>query len=184
MSAGFDDWATAILAFWFDELGPEQFWSRSDAVDEAIRLRYANVLEEQRGRDADAFLDTPERALAAIILFDQFSRNLFRGKARAFAADPLALAIAKGAIERGFDDGLNADRRQFLYMPFMHSEKLADQQRSVALFTALGIDQNTRYAHEHRDLIARFGRFPHRNAALGRATLPEEQAAVKEGADW
>lgn len=184
MSASFDDWAAAILDFWFDELGPDQFWNRSDAVDDAIRLRFADVLNEQRGRDVADFLDTPERALAAVILFDQFPRNLFRHEARAFATDALALALAKGAIERGFDEGLDSNRRQFLYMPFMHSEKLVDQARSVALFSALGIDQNTRYAHEHRDLIARFGRFPHRNAALGRETLPEEEEAVKEGAAW
>ena len=178
------DWPSEILRFWFEELGPDRFWTRSDAIDQAVRSRFADLLEEQRGRLADAFLDTPEHALAAIILFDQFPRNLFRGKARAFATDEQALAIAKGAIERGFDEGLDSIRRQFLYMPFMHSEKLADQERSVALFTRLGIDQNTRFAREHHDLIARFGRFPHRNAALGRKTLPEEEAAVKEGAGW
>ena len=114
-----------------------------------------------------------------MILFDQFSRNMFRDHADQFATDHLALAIAKGAIDAGLDKELEPDERKFLYMPFEHSENLADQNRGVLLFTEIGDDEQIKYAKLHRDVIARFGRFPHRNAILGRAPRPEEVAAVE-----
>jgi len=117
-------------------------------------------------------------------LFDQFPRNIFRGSADAFSTDPLALAIARGAVDKGLDDALSQDERSFLYMPFMHSEDLDDQDRALLLFTALGNQNSLDYAHKHHDVIARFGRFPHRNAVLGRAMRPGEEAAAKEGANW
>ena len=119
-----------------------------------------------------------------MILFDQFSRNMFRGHADAFSTDPLARAIADGAIEKGLDAAMTVDERTFLYLPFMHSEDLADQDRSLLLFTKLGIAQHLRYANEHRDMIARFGRFPHRNLVLGRSDRPGEAQAIAEGRDW
>ena len=112
-----------------------------------------------------------------MILFDQFPRNMFRDHADQFATDPLALGIARQAVERGFDDQLKSEERVFLYMPYQHSEALADQQRSLGLFTALGNDFILGFAHKHHDVIARFGRFPHRNAMLGRAPRAEELAA-------
>ncbi len=178
------DWPGAVLDFWFEEIGEEGWWAGADSTDTAIAERFGPLLEGRRDRPAGDFLGTPERALAAVILFDQFSRNLFRGTAKAFSTDPLALEIAKRAIGKGYDAGYSEAQRQFLYMPFMHSEELADQQRSIELFGALGDEEALEFACEHRDIIARFGRFPHRNAALGREILPEEAAAAERGKNW
>ncbi len=134
-------------------------------------------MAEKRQLPAESFLDDPFTALAGIILFDQFPRNMFRGTAEQFATDPLALAIAKGALDKKFDEELQPQERAFLYMPFQHSEKLADQNRAVLLFTALGDDEQLGYANKHRDIIERFGRFSHRNAMLGRAPRADELAA-------
>jgi uncharacterized protein (DUF924 family) len=126
---------------------------------------------------AESFLTDPLTALAGVILFDQFPRNMFRGHADQFATDHLALAIAKGAVDKGFDEELEPKERGFLYMPFQHSENLADQNRSLLLFTALGDEEQLGYAKKHHDVIERFGRFPHRNAILGRPPRPAEIAA-------
>ena len=132
---------------------------------------------EKRRLPPDRFLGDPRTALAAVILFDQLPRNMFRGHADQFMTDPLALAVAKGAVDRGHDERLTKDEKTFLYMPFQHSEVLADQRRSLTLFTALGDDYLLGYAKKHHALIERFGRFPHRNAMLGRAPRAEENAA-------
>jgi len=174
----------SILDFWFEEVGPDRWWTRSDATDETIRARFLPRWEEWRSRPAESFLATPPDALAAVILFDQFSRNMFRGDARAFATDSLARDIASGAIARGFDAMITPDQRVFLYMPFMHSEDLTDQDRSIALFEALGSADQIKYAHLHRDIIARFGRFPARNAALGRADRAGEAETIAATAGW
>jgi len=168
-------WARDVLGFWFSR-GPEQWWKADEAFDDEIRERFRDLWQEQRERPPEDFLEAPDHALAAVILFDQFPRNMFRGHADQFASDPLALAVAKGAVERGYDD-MPAERRQFLYMPFQHSEDLADQRRSLLLFTALGQPEQLRYARLHHDVIARFGRFPHRNAVLGRKRRADEVAA-------
>lgn len=174
-----------ILDFWFREMGPDRWWAgRSQQVDDTIRDRFLDLWEDWRGRPAAQFLATADEALAAIILFDQFSRNMFRGEARAFATDALALEIAIGAVDRGFDRPMTVDERSFLYMPFQHSEDLAMQDRAVALFEALGPSGPVEYARKHRAIIARYGRFPARNAALGRETLPEEAATIAETAGW
>ena len=123
----------------------------------------------------------PEGALALLILLDQFPRNMFRGAARAFATDPLARAIAAGALLKGFDAQVPPEMRGFFYLPFMHSEDLADQERCVALYQAAGDADGLKWAQEHADIIRRFGRFPHRNAVLGRASTPEEQAFLDSG---
>jgi uncharacterized protein (DUF924 family) len=124
---------------------------------------------------------TPERALALIVVLDQFPRNMFRGAARMFAADALALAVAKRAVARGFDQKLELPKRNFFYLPFMHAENLAEQESCVAL-SRQNADENTlKYAELHADIIRRFGRFPHRNAILGRSTTPEEQAFLDAG---
>ena len=126
---------------------------------------------------ASSFFACARSALASVILFDQFPRNMFRNHAEQFATDPLALAIAKGAIDAGLDALLDKRQRGFLYMPFMHSETLAEQKRSVQLFTALGDDNQLGFARKHHDVIERFSRFPHRNAMLGRAPRPAEVTA-------
>ena len=167
-------WVGDVLGFWFGELGRKAWFVRDAAVDETIRARFGPLIEELTTRPVDEALTSPDRALATVIALDQFPRNVFRGTARAFATDALALAVAKGAIDRGLDSQVPADRRVFLYLPFEHSEALADQERSVELTAALGDEEYARYAVLHRDVIARFGRFPHRNAMLGRTPTLEE----------
>jgi uncharacterized protein (DUF924 family) len=166
----------SVLDFWF-ALGWADWWKPNPELDAEIRKRFEALWEVQRENVPEHFLGSPEEALAAILLFDQFPRNMFRGHADQFSTDPLALAVAKGAIERGFDDGMTSDRRGFLYMPFEHSENLRDQLQSLLLFTALGNDEMLDYARKHHDVIQRFGRFPHRNAILGRKPTAMEQAA-------
>ena len=169
-------WQRELLDFWFG-LAPEQWWKADPALDAVIEERFRETWEEQRQCPASAFLGSPEEALAAVILFDQVPRNMFRGHADQFSTDSLALAIAKGAIEREHDEALAQPRRGFLYMPFQHSEDLHDQKRSLGLFAALGDEAQLAYAKKHHDVIARFGRFPHRNAVLGRKPRPAEEAA-------
>jgi uncharacterized protein (DUF924 family) len=168
--------AKEILDFWFG-LRPEQYWQTDERLDAEIKKRFFALWQKQRRNPADVFLGNAEMALAAIILFDQFPRNMFRNHADSFATDPLALAIAKAAIERGYDEMLSKDQRVFFYMPFEHSEVLTDQQRSLGLFTALGDPYLLRFANLHHDIIVRFGRFPHRNTVLGRQPRAEEIAA-------
>jgi len=170
------DWRREVLAYWFG-LDPKEWWRSEPAIDEQIRERFLQLWSQKRQLPVNAFLDDPLTALAAVILFDQFPRNMFRGEAEQFATDHLALAIATGAVDRGFDDQLQEQERGFLYMPFEHSESRADQLRSLQLFTALGDDYLLGFAKKHHDVIERFGRFPHRNAILGRAPRPAEVEA-------
>jgi uncharacterized protein (DUF924 family) len=170
------DWRGDVLRFWFG-LGHDDWWKGSQDLDRRVRDRFLKLWAEKRQLPANHFLADPLTALAAVILFDQFPRNMFRGHADQFATDHLALQVAKAAVDRGFDDQLEPKQRGFLYMPFQHSEVLDDQQRSLLLFTALGDPEQLRYAHLHHDIVARFGRFPHRNAILGRAPRPDEVAA-------
>jgi uncharacterized protein (DUF924 family) len=170
------DWRSDVLRFWFG-LQPEQWWKADSDLDHQVRLRFLKLWDAKRQLPVLSFLDDPLTALAAVILFDQFPRNMFRGHAEQFATDHLALQIAKQSIEQGYDDQLEVQERGFLYMPFQHSEQMEDQRRSVALFTALGDDYQLGFAKKHHDVIARFGRFPHRNAMLGRAPRPDELAA-------
>lgn len=179
------DGARAILDFWFGEVGPERWWAgRSQELDDRIRTRFLDLWEQWRTRPADQFLATPDKALAAVVLFDQYSRNMFRGDPRAFAADALALEIAEGAIEKGFDRHMTTAERSFLYMPFQHAEDLAMQDRALALFGGLDLPDSFKYAKAHREIIARFGRFPARNAALGRENRPGEAEAITATANW
>ena len=170
------DWRADVLKYWFG-LGSERWWKADPALDEEIRDRFLKLWKDQRRLPVSSFTTDPLTALAAVTLFDQFPRNMFRGHAEQFATDPLALGIARAAVDAKLDDDLEPQERGFLYMPFEHSEDLADQRRSVALFTALGDDFLLGFAAKHHDVIARFGRFPHRNAMLGRAPRPEETAA-------
>ena len=170
------DWRDRVVEFWFG-MGPDQWWRGSEEVDAACRDRFLDLHAEKRQLPPASFLGDARTALAAVILFDQLPRNMFRGHADQFMTDSLALAVAKGAVDRGYDDQLSKDEKSFLYMPFQHSEVLANQRRSLALFTALNDDWLLGFARKHHDLIERFGRFPHRNAMLGRAPRPAEVAA-------
>jgi uncharacterized protein (DUF924 family) len=173
------DWRADVVKFWFG-LEPEQWWKGGTELDHRIRQDFLKLWLEKRQLPVETFLTEPLTALAAVILFDQFPRNMFRETADAYSTDVNALAIAKGALERGFDKELAPDERKFLYMPFQHSEKLDDQNQAVLLFTELGDDQQLGYAKHHREIIEKFGRFPHRNLILGRASRPDE---IATGAD-
>ena len=170
------DWRADVLRFWFG-LDEAQWWRGPPELDHRIKQNFVKLWFEKRQLPAESFLIDPLTALAAVILFDQFPRNMFRGDAEQYATDPLALAIAKGAIDKGLDEQLEPQERGFLYMPFQHSENIADQNRALLLFTALGDDKQLGYARKHHDIIARFGRFPHRNAMLVRAPRAGEIAA-------
>ena len=171
-----NDWRSDVLKFWFG-LPEDKWWGGSPEFDAEIRERFLDLWKEKRQLPADCFVDEGLTALAGVILFDQFPRNMFRGHADQFSTDPLALAIAKGAVDGKLDEQLPERERTFLYMPFQHSENIDDQKRSLLLFTALGDDEMMAYAKKHHDIIARFGRFPHRNAILGRAPRADETAA-------
>jgi uncharacterized protein (DUF924 family) len=171
-----DDWRADVLKFWFG-LDEGQWWRGGDELDDRIKQNFAKLFWDKRQLPVDRFTTDPLTALAGVILFDQFPRNMFRGSAEQFATDELALGIAKKAVANGFDDQLEPRERGFLYMPFEHSEKLDDQKRALLLFTSLGDDKMLHYARLHHDIIERFGRFPHRNAMLGRAPRADEIAA-------
>ena len=170
----------AVLAFWRDA-GPDKWFKKNDAFDQDIRERFLETYEAAAAGTLGAWEATPDGVLALVIVLDQFPRNMFRGAARAFAADPLARAVADRALARGFDRAMAQADRQFFYLPFEHSEMLADQERCCDLFRATGDAELVKWAELHADIIRRFGRFPHRNAALGRATTAEEQAFLDGG---
>lgn len=170
------DWRADVLKFWFS-LQPEQWWHGGPTLDHRIRQNFLKLWFVKRQLPVEDLTGDPLTALAAVILFDQFPRNMFSGTADQFATDHLALAISKEALSRNFDEELEPQEKCFLYMPFEHSEKLDDQNRSVQLFTQLGNDEWLDYAKKHRNIIERFGRFPHRNVMLGRAPRPAELAA-------
>ena len=181
MTAAPRRWAADLLYFWFHELGPDDWFGGSAEVDAASH-RFLHDLAMLGCRPAHEFLGDPLTARAAILLFDQIPRNVFRKSARAFAYDALARRIAKGVIARGWIEGLSRDERAFIGMPLMHSEAIADQRASLAFFR--GSPENFAFARAHWRMIARFGRFPHRNALLGRRSSPAEQAAIAAGNAW
>lgn len=178
------DWAAALLDFWFNQVGEEGWYSHDPALDQHCIDRFAVLWSEKRTLPAESFLDRADDALAAVLLFDQLPRNMFRGQAQAFATDPIAREVARGAIALGYDIQIGGAGRLFFYMPFQHSEDLADQELSLSLFEGTGDARSLDFARQHHATIARFGRFPHRNTALGRTTLPAEAAAVAEGSQW
>ena len=177
-------WTDDVLHFWFDHIGPEHWYGGGPEVDAEITERFEPLWHSLKKEKAIFFVTSPLEALAAVILFDQFPRNMFRHQPDAFATDALALSIAKLSIETGFDTDMTPEQRQFLYMPFQHSEDIADQDMSAELFDGLGLAEPMKFAIAHRDIIKRFGRFPHRNEVLGRETLPEEVSAIEEGEHW
>ena len=172
--------AADVVAFW-REAGPDKWWAKDEPFDEEIRRRFLPLHKSAAEGELSHFEETSEGALALLILLDQFPRNLFRNSPRAFATDQKAREVAERALARGLDRHFDDELGSFFYMPFMHSERLADQERCVVLFQALGIQDNIRAATEHRDIIACFGRFPHRNEVLGRETSQEERRFLDEG---
>ena len=168
-----------VIGFW-RLAGPEKWFSKNPKFDDAIALKFEPVhLRAARG-EYDAWAASPEGSLALLILLDQFPRNMFRNDARAFSTDALARSVATRAIAEGRDRRIEQEMRAFMYLPFEHSEDITDQERSIALFKSLSAD-SLKWAVLHADIIRKFGRFPHRNAVLGRATTPEEAAFLDDG---
>lgn len=172
--------AEAVLAYW-KSIGPQGWFRRDEAVDSEIRRRFGELHTKAVAGGLDAWRGSANSCLALVILLDQFSRNLHRGDARAFAGDGAARDIADHALRSGFDVEVDAALKAFFYMPFMHSETIADQERCVRLFHAVGDENGLKFAILHRDIIRRFGRFPHRNIALGRTLSPGEAAYLEGG---
>jgi len=172
--------AAEVVSFW-RAAGPDRWFNKNVAFDEEIRQRFLDTYEVAAAGKFSDWEQSAQGALALLILLDQFPRNMFRDDARAFATDPLARAITAGAIIRGFDGQVPKELRGFFYLPFEHSEDLADQERCIALNKATGDADGLKWAEIHADIIRRFGRFPHRNAALARTTTPEEQAFLDGG---
>ncbi|MDQ0081236.1 Uncharacterized conserved protein, DUF924 family [Variovorax sp. YR634] len=171
--------ARDVVDFW-REAGPDRWFAKNDAFDAEFAARFSHAHQAAARGELDHWTSDAEGALALLVLFDQFPRNTWRGSPHMLATDGKALAVAKQAVESGFDLQCEPVLRRFFYLPFMHSEVLAEQERSVELNAAL--DANTqRYAVLHRDIIARFGRFPHRNRMMGRSTTAEEQKYLDEG---
>jgi uncharacterized protein (DUF924 family) len=169
-----------LLAFW-SGAGPSAWYAKTPAFDAAIRARFEALHHSAARGELDAWAQSAAGALALLLLLDQVPRNLFRGSAHAFATDPLARALAERAIAQGFDIATPLPMRQFFYLPFEHSENAQDQARAVALCVAHGEGDLEKWARLHADIIARFGRFPHRNRALGRETSAAEQRFLDEG---
>ena len=169
-----------ILAFWL-AAGHDKWFGTDQAFDAEIRARFLPAYEAAAARGLADWEASPEGALALTLVLDQFPRNMFRGEARIYAADPVARAVVKRAIARGFDRQAPENLRSFFYLPLMHSEDPADHERCIALHRAHGDPEGIKYSEHHADIVRRFGRFPHRNAILGRQTTPEEQAFLDGG---
>ena len=166
--------AQDILTFWFTELTPQQHFAKDAALDDRIRQRFAATLEAAARCELFEWRATPEGRVAEILVLDQFSRNIYRDTPQAFAQDPLALALAQELVANGLDGSLAPTQRTFAYMPYMHSESRAIHAQSIALFTQLGIERQLDFALRHQAIVERFGRYPHRNAVLGRSSSAEE----------
>ena len=169
-----------ILGFWRNA-GPGKWFKKSPAFDEAIRLKFEPVHHAAARGEYDKWASTEDGALALVILLDQFPRNLYRNSGHAFATDPKARSVARAAIDAGFDKAVDPALRNFFYLPFEHSEDLADQDFGLSLSAENGVEDDVKWAGIHREIVARFGRFPHRNPALGRVTTEEEQAFLDDG---
>jgi len=169
-----------ILHFWFTELTPKQHYAKDTALDEAIRTRLGATLEAAARCELYAWRATPEGRLAEVLVLDQFSRNVYRDTPRAFAQDALALALAQELVASGQDRSLSLPQRSFAYMPYMHSESALVHAQAVDLFSEPGMEETLRFELRHKDIIDRFGRYPHRNALLGRTSTAEELTFLSE----
>jgi uncharacterized protein (DUF924 family) len=174
-------WVDDVLHFWFVELPPFAWWSGDATTDALVRLRFLELYEALRRELPPGALIAPDSALAAVIALDQFPRNLYRGRPETYAADAAALAAAERAVALGFDRTVDPARRLFFYLPFMHAEDRAAQACGVELCRALGDDETLDQAERHQAIVDRFGRFPHRNAILGRTSTAEESEFLKAG---
>ena len=172
--------ANDILHFWFEELTPKQHFMRDAAVDDTIHTRFGDTLEAGARCELFAWRATTEGRLAEIIVLDQFSRNVYRETPRAFAQDTLALVLAQELVASGADRALSAAQRAFAYMPYMHSESVLVHTHAVALFSQPGMEHNLNFELQHKAIIDRFGRYPHRNAILGRTSSAKELAFLSE----
>src|SRR6478672_7550422 len=172
-------WAREVLRFWLEETAPERWFQNDTAFDQHVRARFCKTHATVASLCHEVCLTDPDTALAAIIVLDQFSRNMFRGTPRAFASDANALSITQKALAKGFAGALSSEEELFLYLPFEHQENVDAQARSVELISALGDPELTKYAQAHKDIVDRFGRFPHRNAILGRTSTAEEMEFLK-----
>ncbi len=175
-----EGWIDEVLSFWFGEITTEQWFKKDEAFDARLRERFERLHETVARQDSDVLSADARTALAAVIVLDQMSRNMFRGSPRAFAQDPKALAIATAMVERGLDRGLTKDERMFCYLPFEHAEDPQAQARCVALMSGLGDADLVKWAEAHKVIIDRFGRFPHRNAVLSRTSTAEELAFLEQ----
>ena len=165
---------TAVVAFW-KEAGPTKWFAKDAAFDAEFRRRFHDAHVMAARRELDHWAESPYGSLGLLILLDQYPRNVFRGTGHAFATDPLARHFARLALDEGHDREVETELRRFFYLPFQHSEDMLDQDRALALFQTLDRPDDDRWAEHHHAVIARFGRFPHRNRALGRETTPDEQ---------
>ena len=173
-----ENWEKEVLSFWFDELTTKDWFSSTPELDQRIQAKFSGFLSALRADVPEAAYKDATMALAAILVLDQLSRNIFRAKAEAFAGDAQAVKLTLNGIERGLDQEIPVNRRNFFYMPLMHSENLDHQKTSLDLFRQY-FPESVKWAVDHHDVIERFGRFPHRNAVLGRATTPEEEEFLK-----
>lgn len=169
-----------IIDFWFTEMEPGAWTRKIPELDEQMRQRFTEVHRQAAQGELWDWRKTDLGRLAEVIVLDQFSRNMYRDTPEAFAADALALVLAQEAISGGVDERLAVEQRLFLYMPFMHSESLAIHERALELFSAPGLERHLGYEHRHRDILLRFGRYPHRNAILGRASTEQELAFLQQ----
>lgn len=170
----------AVLPYWFEELSPSDWFRKSAPLDADITQRFGALHKRLSNTEVDVNAMTASEVLAVVIVLDQFSRNIYRDEARAFAADDKALTLAQQLVAQGRDQQLSAQQRVFLYMPYMHSEDLTVHDKALELFTDVGFANNLKFERKHRDIIARFGRYPHRNKILGRASTEDELAFLRQ----
>ena len=174
-----DTWQD-VLSFWFREIAPKAWWKADPDFDALVRRRFANMLDRAACCELAAWRRTPRGRLAEVIVLDQFSRNIHRRTPRAFAQDPLALALSQEAIAAGAASAIEPAQRAFLYMPFMHSESALIHTQALRLFAEPGLEDNLRSEVQHKEIIDRFGRYPHRNEVLGRPSTAEEIAFLQQ----
>lgn len=176
MTVGYQD----VIAFWFDELTPQDWFNGGDDIDQLIKERFAQVHSAAAQGELYTWRDSALGRLAEIIVLDQFSRNIGRDTSQAFAADPMALVLAQEAVAGGYDHQLNDQQKSFLYMPYMHSESLVIHEQAVELFSQTGLEHNLDFEFKHKVIIEKFGRYPHRNQILGRVSTEEELAFLQQ----
>ncbi len=170
-----------IVSFWFSDQARPMWFNSTPAFDAELRAQYLDTYHAALNGELAHWAETPEGALALVICLDQFPLNMFRGQKAGFEGEEPSRRVAEAAIKRGFDQVLNGEQKAFLYMPYMHSEDLADQDRLLSLLSAAGLEDNLRWAKHHREIVSRFGRFPHRNAILGRESTEQELAYLRSG---